>query len=512
MYPMHQKMDPWGGQHHCQCPLEQLIGMDQFKTALAKESPEVKGDIALVNKLIIKANTDPKFDWNKSTYPAFKARLDLNQLNSKVIIYFIAGYESHGHGSNWPAENEIDVYDWYDKLLETEGLSKPYKLLAIKAYLLYFQFDEPEPEKLFNLKKQVADIEPGFQNCISAANAGKKAKKWTEVVGYLKKGFKYYAKTNPTLHNNGARINPNNSDEVARNLGLPGGGGETFAIYEKIIEAQVESKRFGNALQTFNKIKKFNLDSMEADNVDYDTPKNKAIELSNFDGNDVLKSYYQYDKKTQAKIQSFKDAQTTVFILGSLCQWKGEIFKSFGGSPMDLKGHCDWLQLACEIYNFFWIDLSEFILKGPAALGIDESEDLIERTIYTACTIFLYEIKLQTVQMRETGTCKQHLLKRLKPTIDALTEHGKDQKDSWSHKFEIVKLLPKTVERFSIPSDDCRLCLDALIPMFDSKSQLTFGENKELKEQLVTYRNSLPIERPSELKKKVVTHRNKTFG
>ena len=35
---------------------------------------------------------------------------------------------------------------------------------------------------------------------------------------------------------------------------------------------------------------------MEADNVDYDTPRNKAIELSNFDGNDVLKSYYKYDK------------------------------------------------------------------------------------------------------------------------------------------------------------------------------------------------------------------------
>ena len=58
----------------------------------------------------------------------------------------------------------------------------------------------------------------------------------------------------------------------------------------------MESKHFGNALQTFNKIKKFNLDSMEADNVDYDTPKNKAIELSNFDGNAVLKSYYKYDK------------------------------------------------------------------------------------------------------------------------------------------------------------------------------------------------------------------------
>ena len=35
---------------------------------------------------------------------------------------------------------------------------------------------------------------------------------------------------------------------------------------------------------------------MEADNVDYDTPKNRAIQLSKFDVNDVLKSYYQYDK------------------------------------------------------------------------------------------------------------------------------------------------------------------------------------------------------------------------
>ena len=74
----------------------------------------------------------------------------------------------------------------------------------------------------------------------------------------------------------------------------------------------------------------------------------------------------------------------------------------------------------------------------------------------------------------------------------------KSEIDSWSHKFEIVKLLSKTVERFSIPADDCHLCLDALIPMFDSKSQLTFGENKELKEQLVTYRNSLPVEKNSE--------------
>ena len=69
---------------------------------------------------------------------------------------------------------------------------------------------------------------------------------------------------------------------------------------------------------------------------------------------------------------------------------------------------------------------------------------------------------------------------------------------AYDYKFEIVKLLPKTVERFSIPADNCLLCLDALILMFDSKSQLTFGENKELREQLLTYRNSLPVEKPSE--------------
>ena len=69
---------------------------------------------------------------------------------------------------------------------------------------------------------------------------------------------------------------------------------------------------------------------------------------------------------------------------------------------------------------------------------------------------------------------------------------------AYDYKFEIVKLLPKTVERFSIPADNCLLCLDALILMFDSKSQLTFGENKELREQLLTYRNSLPVEKPFE--------------
>ena len=59
---------------------------------------------------------------------------------------------------------------------------------------------------------------------------------------------------------------------------------------------------------------------------------------------------------------------------------------------------------------------------------------MIEKTIYAACTIYSYEIKMQTqagIQMKEGCIPMQHLWKRLKPTIDALTEHGKEQAASF---------------------------------------------------------------------------------
>ena len=80
----------------------------------------------------------------------------------------------------------------------------------------------------------------------------------------------------------------------------------------------MESKNFGDAMKTFKKIKKYNLDSMDADNVDYDTPKNKAIQLSNFDENNVystLKFRSETFRKMQANVYRFKDAQKAVFIL-----------------------------------------------------------------------------------------------------------------------------------------------------------------------------------------------------
>ena len=80
----------------------------------------------------------------------------------------------------------------------------------------------------------------------------------------------------------------------------------------------MESKNFEDAMETFKKIKKYNLNSMDADDVDYDTPKNKAIQLSNFDENNVystLKFRSEAFRKMQAIVYRFKDAQKAVFIL-----------------------------------------------------------------------------------------------------------------------------------------------------------------------------------------------------
>ena len=65
---------------------------------------------------------------------------------------------------------------------------------------------------------------------------------------------------------------------------------------------------------------------------------------------------------------------------------------------------------------------------------------MIEKTIYAACTIYSYDIKMQTqagIQMKEGCIPMQHLWKRLKPTIDALTEHEKDKKGL---KLKVTKL------------------------------------------------------------------------
>ena len=89
-------------------------------------------------------------------------------------------------------------------------------------------------------------------------------------------------------------------------------------------------------METFKKIKKYNLYSMDADNVDYDTPKNKAIQLSNFDENNVystLKFRSEAFRKMQAIVYRFKDAQKAVFIL--VCTYSSHVFTNHEFSICD---------------------------------------------------------------------------------------------------------------------------------------------------------------------------------
>ena len=103
-------------------------------------------------------------------------------MDPKVIVYFLAGLESHGHGSNSYLPNEPEIYDWYDRLLKIEGLSISLKLPALTGYMLYFdadfgEFDPDKEEKILNLREQLADIQPSYSNYIKAANTARKLKK-----------------------------------------------------------------------------------------------------------------------------------------------------------------------------------------------------------------------------------------------------------------------------------------------------------------------------------------------
>ena len=66
--------------------------------------------------------------------------------------------------------------------------------------------------------------------------------RWTDVVEYCKQGVKFCVQ--------------NKTED------------DLFPFYEKIIGALVENKKYKEALEFFQKIKKFNLKAMDADDVD----------------------------------------------------------------------------------------------------------------------------------------------------------------------------------------------------------------------------------------------------
>ena len=169
---------PWTPLHERKTPLNIAIALDEFKQALANESPKVRRDAAFVDNLIEMAKNTPDFDWEKSSpYQSFETRRDLNP---KVIMKFIAGYETID-----PLDtlNEPEMSDWYERLLKMLP-NNAYKLPALYGRLLYFYFDfdfgdydESELSEVLCLQRQLVEINPTFGNYVYIAKTCKKLRK-----------------------------------------------------------------------------------------------------------------------------------------------------------------------------------------------------------------------------------------------------------------------------------------------------------------------------------------------
>ena len=180
--------------------------------------------------------------------------------------------------------------------------------------------------------------------------------RWTEAIAYCKKGFRACS-----------------SEDVATRLSL----------YGRLIEAQVKSKCYKDAMGTFTKLKKFNLNSTNAQDVDVKTPISDVRKFFN-----LMKS----SAEIAENVDAFKGAQEIVTYLGNLCEWKSRIFQAFGNQEQQ----CNWLKVACSLYNFHWVENADIVMRSKYIYG-----DLIERIIYAACMIYDYE------SQRKQGTAHQ---------------------------------------------------------------------------------------------------------
>ena len=180
--------------------------------------------------------------------------------------------------------------------------------------------------------------------------------RWTEAIAYCKKGLRACS-----------------SEDIATRLSL----------YGRLIEAQVKSKCYKDAMGTFTKLKKFNLNSTNAQDVDVKTPISDVRKFFS-----LMKSSAEIAKNVDA----FVEAQKIVTYLGNLCEWKSRIFQAFGNQEQQ----CNWLKVACSLYNFHWVENADIVMCSKYIYG-----DLIERIIYAACMIYDYE------SQRKQGTAHQ---------------------------------------------------------------------------------------------------------
>ena len=422
-----------------------------FKAMIRKQSSTVRKDADLIDSSLTK--TSKSID---SWINAAKARKELHPLIIMKIIAKIESLQQMSLKKKSKIKNIPNVIYWYDRLLpllKEDGNAK-YGIpisdfgISLKGRLLYYEaadiqndnLNSVELEEVLVLKKQLVVVMPTDEHYLSIAMTFNQLGRWAEAITHSKRGL---------------RLCP--SGDVATQ----------FSLYGKLIEAQVKDKYCEEAMRTFKKLKKFNLNSMNATDVDVKTAisdARKIVSLIETHGSSYL---MENDDNFAEKSKAIK----IVTLLGNLCQWKSEIFQAFGNPTQQ----CNWLKVACSLYNF------RFEEENPNFLVCDMqiSGDLIERIIHAACIIYVYEMQLKRGStLEERMSPSSNLLDRMVPFISRMNGN-----------IDYSPYFAKSVKRFSISTENFLQFSDAMILL------LELAKDEETINRLVTLKNSLLINR-----------------
>lgn len=177
-----------------------------------------------------------------------------------------------------------------------------------------------------------------------------------------------------------------------------------------------------------------------------------------------MDAFIEHGQVTQNVTVEFDNCIVAIVNFGLLCQWKGQIFKAQG----DKKEYCDWLQIAGNMYSFFfWPEMEDYTTQ----LHPVQYEDLILRMFYISCTICNLDC--------ESGEGRAHSILELPLKFVTFSSNigGFDQ------------FVQRAVRRFSIPYNELAKFLGNF---FKLKSPQDSSCNQH-REKLITYRNTALI-------------------
>ena len=424
-----------------------------FKAMIRRQSSTVRKDSDLIDKSL--AKTSKSFD---SWINAAKARKEFHPLILIKIIAKIESLQQMSLKKKSKIKNIPDVIYWYDRLLPllkedgnaNYGIPISAFAMSLKGRLLYYEppdddvpnndLNNVELEEVLVLKKQLVVATPTDEHHLSIARTFNQLGRWAESITYSKRGLRLCA-----------------SGDVHTALSL----------YGRLIEAQVNDKCYEEAMKTFKKLKKFNLNSMNAQDVNVKTAISDARRIVN-----LIKTHgSSYLMEHADNFDEEKKAIKIVTLLGNLCQWKSEIFQAFGNQTE----HYNWLKVACSLYNFpFEEENADFLVCNMQISG-----NLIERIIHGACMIYVYEKRLERGStLEERMSPSKNLLARICPFIGKMNGH-----------VDYSPFFAKSVKRFSISTENFLPFCDAMIFL------LNLGNDEETIKNLITYKNSMLINR-----------------